>query len=241
MESQHRQSPSQIDPFTPNGTVRSRLSVAAIGVAAVLLLGFLVRRSAADLAVTQAFNTLHHGPIALVTGGIYMVLEPAGAIVVAGVIAALFWWSRRSLSAGMIVGISIVLTWLPVPILKMIFTRQRPNPGLLAYPSPVSPQDWSYPSGHTAFVTALAVTLLIATAGTRLHRAMRIIAPVMVVAIAATVLILGVHYPTDVAASIVWSATVAPAVWSLSVLVARRISHGGAEIVPTSTAFAEPH
>ena len=75
--------------------------------------------------------------------------------------------------------------------------------------------DWSFPSGHTAFVTAVVVAFIIALrnhpAGTWAPR----LAVPLVLAIACTVLIIGVHYPTDVLASVLWASTVAPVGWAV--------------------------
>ena len=91
-------------------------------------------------------------------------------------------------------------------ILKIQFHRQRPEPffGLLAPPS------YSFPSGH-ALLSCCLYGALATVAGTR-RRLTRCAAAVLILAIGASRVYLGVHYPSDVIAgylvAIVWMAGV---------------------------------
>lgn len=108
-------------------------------------------------------------------------------------------------------GASVALTWIPVVFVKMLVQKPRPEAALLAHPIVIPTNDYSFPSGHVAFVTALLLMLALVI---RARWAFALL-PVGVVGIALVVLTQGVHYPTDVLASIMWVATVGPAVLAL--------------------------
>ncbi len=78
--------------------------------------------------------------------------------------------------------------------------------------TPFSPAqvDASYPSGHTAFVTALVVTIVLGLAAGRSRWLGRIIGGLLTLGVAVALVVDGVHFPSDVVASIVWGIAVAP-------------------------------
>ena len=200
----------------PRGGVVLR---AILAVALVTALGVTMAHSAADLSFTKAANSLHVGAIGALTNGIYATLEPLGAVVVAALLSALVWALTRRFSRGLTFGLTVAVAWLPVVAYKFVLDRPRPDASLLPHPMLPVQADSSFPSGHTAFVTALAVTAVLAAArwGTPvLTRWVTVLAVVAVASICATVLIDGVHFPTDVLGSLIWSLGVTPLVWALS-------------------------
>ncbi|MEH0108194.1 phosphatase PAP2 family protein [Tersicoccus sp. MR15.9] len=195
--------------------LRTRVATAVAGMLVVLVGGLLLVHSSVDLPAAEAFASVHVGFVALVTNAVYTVVEPAGAVVIAALIAVVVWWTRRSLRDAMAFGLTVAVTWLPTGALKYVLDRPRPNPALLSHPFSPTQVDGSFPSGHAAFITALAVTLVLLTAGTRAQAVMRIVAPLVALFVVASVLIDAVHFPTDVLASVIWSLTVTPLVWTL--------------------------
>lgn len=184
-----------------------RLLLAVGGLTVVLVLGIAYP---ADVAVTAWFNAAHHGMIAAVTDGIYAALEPVNAVVLTVVVALVLAARQRDLLAGLRFGAAVALTWLPVMAFKIAFHHARPAVSALPYPSAIQAQDWSFPSGHTAFVTSLVVVGLLVARARRARRAMLIVAPLAIASIACVVLVNGLHFPVDVLASMVWALTVAP-------------------------------
>lgn len=200
-----------------------RILTAAL--AAVLLVagGRLLIPFTGDLPLTQAMNTLNTGPVGVLGHAVYQALEPAFAMVLTLAVAGLVALRRRDLGVGLRLGLGVALAWLPVGAVKLLVHRPRPAADALAHPTVVPAFDWTFPSGHVAFVTALAIMLTL-VARTAAQRALRaVLGALAVAAIVATVLILGVHYPTDAAASVVWTLLVAPLMWQVAGLAEARV------------------
>ena len=105
------------------------------------------------------------------------------------------------------VGTSAVVAHAAAVVLKRVVRRQRPqSPGLRVLDATAS--RLSFPSAHAASTTAAALSAAPLVGA-------RIAAPVPV-AMAAARLVLGVHYPTDVAAGALLGAAGAGAVRRLS-------------------------
>ena len=172
-----------------------------------------------ELQLTIAANSLHHGLVGAVANFVYGALEPAYSVILVLGLAALLAWRRRDYRAGLIFGGAIATAWLPVVFIKMLVARPRPDAALLPYPTAVTPGDWSFPSGHSAFVTALAVVTIIVMR----HRWARAAAVLLALTTYVSVLVCGVHYPTDVVASIVWGLAVTPLTFKLAFRVGSRL------------------
>ncbi len=126
---------------------------------------------------------------------------------------------------------TIALTWIPSDIVKIAVGRPRPDATLLPHPVTQMPVDPSYPSGHVVFVTALVLTLVLMLKGTRWHRPAVVLGTIAVVVVVFSVAILGVHYPTDALASVLWALGVFPAariVWCAHAHAARPLPAGSA-------------
>ena len=78
-----------------------------------------------------------------------------------------------------------------------------------------SSQRIFFPSGHTAFVSALAIALTLALAPYVRRRYRYTLAVFMVLTVVVVVMTIGVHFATDTLGSIVWTLAVTPTVWHL--------------------------
>lgn len=126
----------------------------------------------------------------------YLAVEPAWSILLMMAVAAVIWW-RRSLGNALTVGATVALTWLPVGALKYIEVRPHPD-DVTALPHPFHPvqHDGSFPSGQVAFAVVVVVSILIDA----------------------------MHFPTDVAASVVWALCAGPVIWALARHVLARVA-----------------
>lgn len=134
-----------------------------------------------------------------------------------GVFAALMlavWWRARSadaarMAAALCVPLVVVAVFLVNDVVKSVFAEQRPCRTLHTVTVETCPPlgDYAFPSNHSAIAAAAAVALLMAA-----RRAGLLAVPVALLMAASRVWI-GVHYPHDVLAALLFGALVA---WPLT-------------------------
>lgn len=116
-------------------------------------------------------------------------------------VLCLIAWRTIGLRVALWAGGLTLLGWFSVAVFKMIFHRHRP-PTATVHALVVETQPDSFPSGHTAFTTALVVGFLVALCGHHeLRRIVLLIGIPLVVVVAASRLVLGAHFLGDVTAA----------------------------------------
>jgi membrane-associated phospholipid phosphatase len=203
--------------------LRPRLIVAIVGVVLVVAGGIALHASAVDLSVDQALNGLHTGAFGALGDAVYTYVGPVYAIVGTAVLTVIILIVTRDLRLASTFAVTIAVTWLSSAVVKILVARPRPELALLPHP-PVAQHDASYPSGHAVFVAALVVTAVLITRSA-LRLLWAIAGGIAVIGIGVVLVSDGVHFPTDVLASWVWSLTLAPlvcAVWTWIVRPRRR-------------------
>ncbi len=192
-------------------TQRARIIwTAGVGIVVVLVVGLVIRTTHFDFAVVQFLNGYHFGAVGSLTNAIYKIFAPApaiiGTVVLTGIILAL----TRNLRVASTFAATIAATWLSLAVVKLIVHRLRPDSSLLPFPFNPAQIDASYPSGHAAFVTALVVTIVLGLAAGRRRWLAGIIGGLLILGVGTALVIDGVHFPSDVIASIIWGIVVAP-------------------------------
>ncbi|RDH95274.1 undecaprenyl-diphosphatase [Curtobacterium sp. AG1037] len=203
-------------------------------VVVVLLVGvgFVLRAHPVDAGLARALNSLHVGVLGAVGSAVYTLFEPVPAVLLTVVLTGLVWArTRRLVTAAAFAGV-VALTWIPSDLLKVVVGRPRPDGSLLPHPFvPVQP-DASFPSGHTVFVVALVLAgLMLVPAGPR-RRVLAVLGGVVVLVVATALAVDGVHWPTDVVASVAWALAVAPVariVW-VDLVLTRVVQRGAARV-----------
>ena len=183
--------------------------LAAVAVLVITGVGFTL--GTVDLGLSKALNALHTGAIGAFTDAVYHVISPAPAIAITFVVVGVVWWRTRDLRPALAFGGTIAITWIPSAVVKEIVHRARPDVAVLPHPFPVQP-DPGYPSGHTVYITAFVIALIWLLRENRWHRVVLVAGVVAIVVVFFAVSIDAVHYPSDAAASILWSLAVAPGV-----------------------------
>jgi membrane-associated phospholipid phosphatase len=191
--------------FRPMPQARRWLLWGALLSAAVMALGLTAQlfpgESAAELGVDQNLSQHHAAALTGIAMALNTVFGPAAGIVLVCAIALYLWAVRRDLVQAVAFGLIACSGWVASEFFKLIIARQRPNPALLF--DPLSPETGSnsFPSGHVSFAVALGFALYFLARRTRWAKAAAAAAVVVAVVVAWSRLYVGVHYPTDVAAS----------------------------------------
>jgi undecaprenyl-diphosphatase len=185
----------------------------------VLGLGIAVELGAQIVTFDQAANqTVHDHAREPVTGWAFVVTALGSSVVLIAVAvsAALGLAVRGRWRAGLAVIVAYVVTDATVALVKLVFSRPRPDASL------TEASGFSFPSGHSAM--SMAVYGCLAFALARACRgfprvACALVGAVLVAAIGLSRIYLGVHYPSDVLAGWITGAAIVTATW----LVAARL------------------
>ena len=156
----------------------------------------------AEYGVLLALNDAHTPPFTAFALGINLVFGTRVAPFVALLCALAVGLAARRPSAGIEFALLVGIGWGGNQLIKTLVHRSRPpltTHGLLVE------TGYSFPSGHTAFAACLGLAFVVLCWRTRGR--VWAIAGATVIATLTTLsrMYLGVHYPTDVAASLVYS------------------------------------
>lgn len=187
--------------------LRSWVLLPAVMAVVVLVLGFSAKYlpgyTPAELAVDQDISARHDGLLNTVALALNTLFGPLGGAVLLAVVSLYLLFVRRAPVNAIAFGAVSAVGWLSCQVFKVIVGRHRPDQTLLADPlAPESASD-SFPSGHVCLAVALAFALYYLARGTRREKPALVLGIVMVIVVALSRLYIGVHYPTDVAASVI--------------------------------------
>ncbi|GAA4990265.1 phosphatase PAP2 family protein [Yinghuangia aomiensis] len=126
------------------------------------------------------------------------------------------WWYARGQSTGrmaqaLLAPVVVVLVYAVNDVLKGLVQEQRPCqtlPGSSTIEACPGAGDWSFPSNHSVIAAAAATAVFL------VHRALGWVAAVAALAMAASRVWVGVHYPHDVLVALLLGVAVA---WPLTV------------------------
>lgn len=155
-----------------------------------LLASIAASRVPALVSVSLALNWVFSPPIAVIVG----------VIAAAGVFLRTRSWITVLHFALLVLG-----TWLSSEVIKVLVHRPRPTAKLADTLVP-NPDPDSYPSGHVCFAVGLGLAFFVLVIRTRVRAIILVLAILLAVITAATRVYLGIHYPTDALASLVFGA-----------------------------------
>nr|CAD29776.2 acid phosphatase [Arthrobacter sp. C2-2] len=173
--------------------------------AAVLTLGFVATNvpsfSPDEFKVDQVLSRDHNAALTALAMALNTVFSPKGGIVIIAVVCLFVLIVRKSPVNAFAFGGVAAAGWLSSQFFKVIVDRQRPNPALLFDPLAPETGSNSFPSGHVALAVGLAWAFFFLTRKTRWGTVAVFAGVGVPVVVAWSRIYIGVHYPSDVAAS----------------------------------------
>lgn len=173
--------------------------------AAVLATGFYAVGSpdfsAGEFSVDQELSHGHSGILTALAMAMNYIFSPAGGFLMIAAACLFLLLARKSPVNAVAFGGLAAAGWLSSQFFKAVVERQRPNPALLFDPLAPETGSNSFPSGHVALAVGLAWAFFLLARNTR-WAGLSVVAGIAVpVVVAWSRLYIGVHYPSDVAAS----------------------------------------
>ncbi|WP_454968687.1 phosphatase PAP2 family protein [Gemella sanguinis] len=133
--------------------------------------------------------------------------------IVITVLLVFFLYTKKYNREALFLAITMSICGIAMPLLKNIFSRERPNFYRL-----IEISGYSFPSGHTTAATTMYLTLAIIVLSNinKLNKYFVFgIAALGIIIIGTSRIYLGVHYPTDVMAGICLGISIVSIVYSL--------------------------
>lgn len=204
--------------IAPLGLPLRTWRVVAMGILLMLLTilgGFIAKsfgQSSPELHLVVALSTIRVPPLDAVALGIHHGFEPLVNCVVLAVLCLALLWPLRNPLRALAFGSITSVGWVSSEIGKYTVLRPRP-PHSTVHALILETSNDSFPSGHTSFVFSIVCAVVLVLVKPGLGRRIAIGAGgILVIVVATSRLYLGVHYPTDVAGSVLIS-TAALMVW----------------------------
>jgi undecaprenyl-diphosphatase len=183
------------------------LVLAIVVVLLVLVAGIALTHSTSETAAeTHVLASIAAGRLpALVSVSLALnwVFSPPIAVIVGVIAAAGVFLRTRSWITVLHFALLVLGTWLSSEVIKVLVHRPRPTARLADTLVP-NPDPDSYPSGHVCFAVGLGLAFFVLVIRTRVRAIILVLAILLAVITAATRVYLGIHYPTDALASLVF-------------------------------------
>ena len=183
---------------------RVPVALSALAALAAILAVWIAREVAEreTIAVdTRILETVHaaSAPALVAAAGFVTDFGPPFGIIAVVTIASIVLWANRRRTAAAVLVAGAVLTALLNSGLKELFERARPD----LWPRPPISGD-SFPSGHAVESTMVYGTIAVLLARSRppWRTGIAVVTTVLILAIAASRAVLGVHWPSDLVAGI---------------------------------------
>lgn len=171
----------------------------------VLALGFFAVGTpdftSAEFTVDQDLSRSHAGFATVVAMVLDKVFSPVGGVAIIAAVSLFLLVARKSPVNASAFGGVAASGWLSSQFFKAVVERQRPDPALLFDPLAPETGSNSFPSGHVALAVGLAWACWFLLRYGRWAKVTALLAGAAPLLVAWSRLYVGVHFPTDVAAS----------------------------------------
>jgi membrane-associated phospholipid phosphatase len=163
-------------------------------------------QSSPELDLLVTLSTMRTPVLNAIALGIQYGFEPLVNCAILAVICVGLLWPLRDPLRALAFGSIASVGWVSSEIGKYTVLRPRP-PHSTVHALILETSNDSFPSGHTSFVFSIVCAIILVLLKPSVGRRIAIVAgAIVVVVVAGSRLYLGVHYPTDVAGSVMISA-----------------------------------
>ncbi len=204
----------------PIRTVTVSLSIVLV----VILSGWTLQRvtgyTSSEMDLLRQINGWQTPPADAVALGINWLFAPTVAFIIVLLAAGVILLRTRRPFMTLRFLVIVLIPTVGAAVVKVAVHRPRPDIVSLQHVLVLEPGGLSFPSGHTTFAACFVLGFIVLARGHRLRPALIGVGAVTVLLTAASRIYLGVHYPSDVLASMVYAvAAVAltDALWLLAV------------------------
>ena len=183
-----------------------------ISVFILLMIGYDNIFQAFDLKIISCIQSLKNEYLTVFYKMITIIADTYQSAIITILIVA-FLYIKKHYREALFLAITMSACGLSMPLLKNIFSRERPNFYRL-----IEISGYSFPSGHTTSATTMYLTLAIVVLSimNKLNKYFIFsIAVIGIVIIGSSRIYLGVHYPTDVMAGICLGISIVSTVYVL--------------------------
>jgi membrane-associated phospholipid phosphatase len=191
------------------GLTRFIVTIAIVVVVVILVIvaGLVLAHSAsitsAETHVLSSVAASRVASLVSVSLALNWLFSPPIAIIVGIASTAVVFLVTRSWVTVLHFVLLVLGTWLSSEVVKLIVHRPRPTARLADTLVP-NPDPDSYPSGHVCFAVGLGLAFFVLVLNSRTRVVVGVLAILLALVTAATRVYLGIHYPTDALASLVF-------------------------------------
>lgn len=171
-----------------------------------VILGYVVKFYPEQLvSIDSSIQTAVRGDLPVFATAFFRLvtatIDPVGIIIWVSTVFLFFLYKKWKTEAALLAG-NLILHGLLIKLIKLVYQRPRP-----AIEHLVTEGGYSFPSGHTMAVTLVAGSLIIIASqriqNQKIKRLVQGLLLLYIITIALSRVYLGVHYPTDVIASMI--------------------------------------
>ncbi|WP_051973206.1 phosphatase PAP2 family protein [Cryobacterium sp. MLB-32] len=199
------------------------MALPALGIILIVIaLGMLVKSSAGwtsmEMGVLRRVNLLHTPQLDAMALGIDWLFSSTVAAVLVLIATGSILLATRKPRTALQLPLIVMIPTVGAAVIKVLVQRPRPDIASLHHILVLEPGGLSFPSGHTSFAVCFVLGLIVVSARHWWRPVLIGAAVVVALATAASRVYLGVHYPSDVVASVVYATaavTLVNALWSL--------------------------
>ncbi|MCY7287198.1 MAG: phosphatase PAP2 family protein [Cryobacterium sp.] len=187
-----------------------RTVILSIGVIFAVIIGGWWLKSAVgytsvEMDLLRQVNGFHTAVLNGIALGVDWLFAPTVAFLLVLIAAGVILLRTRRFALALRFMLIVLVPTVGAAVVKVLVHRPRPDIPSLQHILVLEPGGLSFPSGHTTFAACFVLGFIVLARRHRLRPALIGISVLIVLLTAASRVYLGVHYPSDVIASVVYA------------------------------------